>query len=116
MAVALALTGIFLYLFTISPDSNYNLGMTCMVAFFQNAAYGVLYAYSPETFPAPNRNTGTGIGSGLNRLAGLCAPLVAIYGSSANPKVPIYVSGGLFLYTAIATVCLPIETMGKQSV
>lgn len=78
MAVSLLLTGIFLYLFTISADADYQLGFSCMVAFFQNTAYGVLFAYSPETFPAPNRSTGTGISSGLNRLAGLCAPLVAI--------------------------------------
>lgn len=71
MGLSLLLTGIFLFLFTISPDSSFQLGMNCMVSFFQNAAYGVLYAYSPETFPAPNRSTGTGISSGLNRLAGL---------------------------------------------
>lgn len=78
MAVSLMFTGIFLFLFTISTDSNYQLGFSCMVAFFQNIAYGVLFAYSPETFPAPNRSTGSGISSGLNRLAGLCAPLIAI--------------------------------------
>lgn len=116
MAIALLLTGIFLVLFTIFPSSGFQLGMNCMVSFFQNMAYGVLYAYSPETFPTPNRNTGTGISSGLNRMAGLCAPLVGIYGASANAKVPIYVSGGLFLACFIAACGLPIETMGKQTV
>jgi len=118
MGVSLLFTGIFLFLFTISTDSSFQLGFSCMVALFQNTAYGVLYAYSPETFPAPNRSTGTGISSGLNRLAGLCAPLVAIYSVSDTPasaKVPIYVSGGLFLVCFVATACLPIETMGKQT-
>lgn len=78
MGVSLLLTGIFLFLFTISADPTYQLGFSCMVAFFQNIAYGVLFAYSPETFPGPNRTTGTGISSGLNRVAGLCAPLIAI--------------------------------------
>jgi len=119
MGISLMLTGVFLFLFTISPDASFQLGMSCMVAFFQNMAYGVLYAYSPETFPAPNRSTGTGIGSGLNRLAGLCAPLVAIYsvsGSAASAKLPIYVSGALFLLCFVCTACLPIETMGKQMI
>lgn len=119
MGVSLLLTGIFLFLFTISTDADFQLGFSCMVALFQNMAYGVLYAYSPETFPAPNRSTGTGIGSGLNRLTGLCAPLVAIYSVSDTPasaKVPIYVSGALFLVCFVATACLPIETMGKQTV
>lgn len=116
MAASFLLTGIFLFLFTISASSSFQLGMNCMVAFFQNAAYGVLYAYSPETFPAPNRSTGTGISSGLNRIAGLCAPLVGIYGATGNAKVPIYVSGALFLVCFIAACGLPIETMGKQTI
>jgi MFS family permease len=115
MAIATLLTGIFLFLFTSSTDADFQLAFQCLVAFFQNVMYGVLYAYTPETFPAPNRGTGTGIASFFNRIAGLCAPLVGIYGASANPKVPIYVSGGLMLSAFIAMVCLPIETRGKQT-
>jgi hypothetical membrane protein len=63
---------------------------------------------------APNRGTGTGIASGFNRIAGLCAPLIGIYGATADPKVPIYVSGALMLSAFIAMVLLPIETRGKQ--
>lgn len=114
--MSLFLTGVFLFLFTISIDTAYQLAFSCMVGLFQNAAYGVLYAYSPETFPSPNRNTGTGISSGLNRLAGLCAPLVAIYGSTGDPKIPIYVSGALMLVACVATCCLPIETAKEQTV
>lgn len=133
MAIATLLTGIFLFLFMQSATSNYQLAFSCMVAFFQNSMYGVLYgrrthslfcrqlslttitAYAPETFPAPNRGTGTGIASALNRIAGLCAPLVGIYGALNGPKVPIYVSGGLMLSAFLAMVCLPIETRGKQT-
>ncbi|KAK5955457.1 hypothetical protein OHC33_003095 [Knufia fluminis] len=107
----------FLFLFTTSTDATFQLGFSCMVALFQNQAYGTLYAYSPETFPSPNRSTGTGIGSGLNRFAGFCAPLVAIYSvsdTSASAKVPMYVSSALFLVCLMATACLPIETAGKQ--
>lgn len=117
MAVSLLLTGVFLFLFTTSTDATFQLGFSCMVALFQNQAYGTLYAYSPETFPSPNRSTGTGIGSGLNRFAGFCAPLVAIYSvsdTSASAKVPMYVSSALFLVCLMATACLPIETAGKQ--
>lgn len=67
-----------------------------------------------ETFPAPNRGTGTGVASFFNRVAGLCAPIVAIKGTGANPKVPIYVSGALMLSAFMAMVGLPIETRGKQ--
>jgi len=76
--------------------------------------YGVLYAYTPEVFPAPNRGTGTGISSCLNRIAGLCAPIIAANIPSANPNAPVFVSGGLILAAFVAMVGLPIETMGKQ--
>lgn len=43
------------------------------------------------------------------------APIVAIYGSTANPAAPIYASGGLFFAAFLAMLALPIETRGKQS-
>ncbi|KAJ5212249.1 MFS general substrate transporter [Penicillium cinerascens] len=115
MAIATLITGILLFCFTASTDSNVVLACTCLEAFFQNIMYGVLYAYTPEVFPAPNRGTGTGIGSCLNRIAGLCAPLVAIYGGSTSPTAPIYASGALILASFVAMVFLPIETRGRQA-
>lgn len=89
--------------------------MSSMEAFFQNIMYGVLYAYTPEVFPAPNRGTATGIASFLNRVAGLCAPIVAVHATTVSPSAPIYASGGLFFAAGIAMILLPIETRGKQS-
>lgn len=73
------------------------------------------YAYTPEVFPAPNRGTGTGISSFLNRVAGLCAPIVAVNAGAVDPSAPIYASAGLFFAAFIAMILLPIETRGKQS-
>ena len=77
--------------------------------------FQVLYAYTPEVFPAPNRGSGTGIASFLNRIAGLCAPIVAVNAGSGNPKAPIYASGALFFAAFLAMLALPIETRGRQS-
>ncbi|KAJ5863697.1 uncharacterized protein N7529_005613 [Penicillium soppii] len=115
MAIATLITGVLLFCFTASTSSNIQLLCSCLEAFFQNIMYGVLYAYTPETFPAPNRGTGTGISSCLNRIAGLCAPLVAIYAGSSNPNAPIYASGALILASFVAMCFLPIETRGKQT-
>lgn len=115
MAIASLITGVLLFCFTASTNANVQLVCTCLEAFFQNIMYGVLYAYTPEVFPAPNRGTGTGISSCLNRIAGLCAPLVAIYASSASADAPIYASGGLILAAFVAMVFLPIETRGRQA-
>jgi hypothetical protein len=51
----------------------------------------------------------------LNRVAGLCAPIVAIQAGSSNPKAPIYASGGLFIAAFFSMLLLPIETRGKQT-
>lgn len=115
MAISTMITGVLLFCFTASTDPNIVLVCTCLEAFFQNIMYGVLYAYTPEVFPAPNRGTGTGISSCLNRIAGLCAPLVAIYASTSNALAPIYASGALILASFVAMCLLPIETRGKQA-
>jgi len=114
MAFSTMMSGIFLFLFTISADSDYQLAFSSLEAFFQNIMYGVLYAYTPEVFPAPVRGTGTGIASMLNRIAGLCAPIIAANIPNANPSAPVFVSGGLFLAAFVAMLCFPIETRGKQ--
>ncbi|KAL8834447.1 MAG: hypothetical protein Q9170_003743 [Blastenia crenularia] len=115
IAASTLITGILVFCFTISSDPDFQLGFTCLEAFFQNVMYGVLYAYTPEVFPAPNRGTGTGIASCLNRIAGLCAPIVAVNAGQSNPKAPIYASGGLFLAAFVAMCFFPIETRDKQS-
>ncbi|KAK2625779.1 hypothetical protein QTJ16_005091 [Diplocarpon rosae] len=114
MAISTMLSGIFLFLFTLKSDANYQLTFSSLEAFFQNIMYGVLYAYTPEVFPAPVRGTGTGIASMLNRIAGLCAPIIAANIPNADPSIPVFVSGGLFLAAFVAMLLLPIETMGKQ--
>lgn len=115
IAISTLLTGVFLFVFTTNSDSDFQLTFSCLEAFFQNIMYGVLYAYTPEVFPAPNRGTGTGIASFLNRITGLCAPLVAINGGASDPRAPIYASGGLILAAFVAMCLLPIETRNKQA-
>ncbi|KAI4124842.1 MAG: hypothetical protein LQ338_004596 [Usnochroma carphineum] len=115
IAISTLVTGILVFCFTISANPSFQLTFSSLEAFFQNIMYGVLYAYTPEVFPAPNRGTGTGIASCLNRIAGLCAPIVAVNVGQTNPKAPIYASGGLFLAAFVAMCLFPIETRDKQS-
>ena len=77
--------------------------------------YGVIYAYTPEVFPAPVRGTGSGIASLLNRIAGVAAPLVAAQAGKINASAPILAAGGLYLVAFFAMILLPIETRGVQS-
>jgi hypothetical protein len=73
------------------------------------------FSSTPEVFPAPNRGTGTGIASFLNRITGLCAPIVAVHAGGVNPNAPVYAAGGLILAAFLAMCLFPIETRGKQS-
>ncbi|CAI7573430.1 unnamed protein product [Penicillium pancosmium] len=114
MAGSTMITGVLLFCFTASKDPNVQLVCSSLESFFQMMMYGVLYAYTPEVFPAPNRGTGSGIASCFNRIAGLMAPIIGIY-ASTTPSAPIYAAGALILAAFLAMIFLPIETRGKQT-
>ncbi|KAF8071534.1 major facilitator superfamily domain-containing protein [Lyophyllum atratum] len=123
MAVSTALTGIFLFLFTTSRSEAAVLGFSCASGLTQNAMYGVLFAYTPEVFPAPHRGTGDAIASSFNRITGILAPVIKIATTSATgaaisagtANAPIFVSASLFIVAAILMMFLPIETAGKAA-
>lgn len=115
MAVSTLISGAFLFFFTVSSTPTFQVLCSSMEAFFQNIMYGVLYAYTPEVFPAPIRGTGTGVASLLNRIAGLMAPVVAAVVGAAHPVLPILIAGGIYVVCAAAMILLPIETRGMQS-
>ncbi|KAF7345802.1 Sugar transporter [Mycena venus] len=116
MALSTALTGIFLFLFTTSKTENAVLGYSLASGLTQNAMYGVLYAYTPEVFPAPHRGTGDALCSAFNRICGVLAPIIKIVttnpdgsavGGTANG--PIFVSATLFMVASVLMLLLPIE-------
>ncbi|KAB5554888.1 major facilitator superfamily domain-containing protein [Coniochaeta sp. 2T2.1] len=115
LAISTLVSAVFLFLFAEfghSPGSQ--LFFSCVEAFSQNIMYGVLYAFTPEIFPAPVRGAGTGVASFLNRVTGLAAPIIAATFPGDGSTGPIWLSGGLIL-AAFAGVCMvPIETRGRQ--
>ncbi|KAF5875051.1 putative sugar transporter protein [Botrytis fragariae] len=115
MAFATMIAGVCFFLFTLRNDSSFQLGFGCAASFFQNIMFGILYAYTPETFPGSSRGTGCGIAHSLNRLGGIIAPLIAANVGASNPSIPIYVSGSLIIVAFLAMCCLRIETQNRQS-
>lgn len=122
LALSTMLTGLFLFLFTTSQTTAAVLGYSCASGLTQNAMYGVLYAYTPEVFPAPHRGTGDALCSALNRIGGFIAPLIKIAttplsgNASANTaNSPVFVSAALFMVAAVLTILLPIETAGRMA-
>lgn len=119
MAIGTLLTGIFLFGYTGIDTPDGVLGFQCVIMFTQMIMYGVLYCYTPESFPAPLRGTSDGIASSLNRLFGLFAPIIKIYGSDPDDKqsalVPIYVSAALFIVSGLLMLTLRIETAARTA-
>lgn len=115
LALSTLVSAVFLFLFVLfgtTPSSQ--LAFSCVEAFAQNIMYGVLYAFTPEIFPAPVRGAGTGVASFLNRITGLMAPILAANFPGDGTTTPVYLSGAL-IFAAFAGMCLiPIETRGRQ--
>lgn len=115
LACSTLVSAVFLFLFaTLGTDPAAQLLFTCVESFCQNIMYGVLYAFTPEVFPAPVRGVGTGAASFLNRVAGLVAPVLAANVPGDGATVPIYLSAALILAAFGGMVLIPIETRGRQ--
>ncbi|KAK1778999.1 major facilitator superfamily domain-containing protein [Copromyces sp. CBS 386.78] len=115
LALSTLVSAIFLYLFVkFGTTPGWLLTFSCIEAFAQNIMYGVLYAFTPEIFPAPVRGAGTGVASFLNRVTGLVAPILAATVPGDGTTTPVYLSAALILAAFVGMVMIPIETRGRQ--
>ncbi|GJE95530.1 MFS general substrate transporter [Phanerochaete sordida] len=114
LAISAGLTGAFLFATTTARNSNALLGWNCGYSFHSNIMYGVLYAISPELFPAKDRGTGNGLTATATRVFGILAPVIALY-ANLNTAVPVYVSGALIFGAGALALLLPYEPRGKAS-
>lgn len=115
LASSTCLSAIFLFFFVIyGTTATWQLVFSCIEAFAQNIMYGVLYAFTPEIFPAPVRGAGTGVASFLNRITGLMAPVLAANIPGDGATTPIYISAVLILSAFVAMCLIPIETRGAS--
>lgn len=115
LASSTFISAIFLFFFVIyGTTPTRQLVFSCVEAFAQNIMYGVLYAFTPEIFPAPVRGAGTGVASFLNRITGLMAPVLAATIPGDGATTPIYMSAGLILSAFVGMCLIPIETRGAQ--
>ncbi|KAK7460649.1 MFS sugar transporter [Stygiomarasmius scandens] len=115
LAISSGLTGAFLFATTTARSSNALLGWNCGYTFFSNIMYGVLYAVSPEIFPAKYRGTGNGLTATATRVFSVMAPIIALY-ANLETAVPVYVSGGMIIGTGFLALLLPYEPRGKASI
>ncbi|KAH0045515.1 Clavaminate synthase-like protein, partial [Aureobasidium melanogenum] len=107
-------SGIFLFAYTAAENRAGDLAFSCITGLFANFEYAIMYAFTPESFPAPHRGTATGTAATLLRLGGICASLIGTY--TEFSVVPIYVSASLWIVVGLVAFALPFETHGRAAI
>ncbi|KAG6008195.1 hypothetical protein E4U21_004794 [Claviceps maximensis] len=114
LSIFTILTGVFLYCSTTAVNSTSLLGWNCAFNFCSNVMYAVLYGYTPEIFPTPQRGTGNALTATCNRIFGIMAPIVAMF-ANLQTAAPVYTSGALFIAAGLLALILPFESRGKAA-
>ncbi|OTG81169.1 MFS transporter [Acinetobacter sp. ANC 4648] len=87
----------------------------CLMSFFNLGAWGVLYTYTPEQYPANIRAFGSGWASAVGRMGGIVAPLVVthmmVMQNGFNQVFTMFTI--VLLAVALVVLVLGEETKGK---
>ncbi len=89
-----------------------------LLSFFNLGAWGALYAYSPENYPAQIRASGVGMAAGVGRIGGILGPLTIPYlgamGWSTGAIFTLFAA--TIVVGALAVALLGRETKGELAV
>jgi hypothetical protein len=103
--------GVSLILFATINTHASNVGLNVMEYFFQSMFNAVLYAWTPEAFPARVRGTASGMASFWGRLFSIFSPLVAARLLEGSLDGPLFLAGaGVFVCT-FAILWLPTRAL-----
>ena len=85
-----------------------------LVAMFSQTFASILYAYTPECYPTHIRNSGSGIGYGIGRLANVFGPLIVafLFNHYGYKSVFIYVAA-MWLLVAVVVCGFGPSTKGQ---
>ncbi|KAJ5757177.1 uncharacterized protein N7511_007359 [Penicillium nucicola] len=99
-----------------------NFGLSKNIFFFSDktlanskpsSEYAIMYAFTPESFPAPHRGTGAGTAAALLRFGGLVASIIS--SQTGFTTAPIYASAALWVAVGVFCLGLPFETHGHDA-
>ena len=105
-------TALSAWLFGSSEIQNQLLLWGSMLSFFNLGAWGALYAYTPENYPAEIRGTGSGSAAGFGRIGSIIAPLLV--GSLIEKQVS-YESIFLIFTVTIILGVIVLWMIGKET-
>lgn len=133
MGISSIITGVFLFAYVGVSNPTSSLAFACITGMLGNfgtctpvphlykfsltdnvTEYAIMYAFTPESFPAPHRGTGTGTAASLLRFGGLCASLIA--SQTGFTPAPIYASAALWVAVGFVCFGLPFETHGHAAI
>ena len=103
------------YFFGQAHSVNMIMFWGCLMSFFNLGAWGVLYTYTPEQYPANIRAFGSGWASAIGRIGGIAAPLVVTQMMVAQNGFHHVFMMFTVVLLAVAAVVLILgeETQGK---
>ncbi|KAJ5948482.1 hypothetical protein N7454_001789 [Penicillium verhagenii] len=113
MGLSAVVTAVFLFAYVGVSNPASSLAFSCVTVLLANFEYAIMYAFTPESFPAPHRGTGVGTAAALLRFGGLVASLIS--SQTGFSSVPIYVSASLWVLVGIYCLGIPYETHGHDA-
>jgi len=104
------------YFFGQADSVNSIMFWGCLMSFFNLGAWGVLYTYTPEQYPANIRAFGSGWASAMGRIGGIVAPMVVTHMMVAKNGFNHVFMMFTIVLLAVALVILVLgeETQGKR--
>ena len=115
LTIFLAGTALAAWLFGHAASTSEVLGFGCLLYFFALGAWGCVYSYTPELYPAQVRGAGTGWAAAFGRIGAFIAPMIvpalyAIYGEETGFIAVFTVLTVVFLVVALVVAIFGIET------
>ncbi|WP_130803574.1 niacin transporter NiaP [Acinetobacter ihumii] len=103
------------YFFGQAQSVNMIMFWGCLMSFFNLGAWGVLYTYTPEQYPANIRAFGSGWASAIGRMGGIAAPFIVTHMMVAQNGFHHVFMMFTVVLLAVAAVVLILgeETQGK---
>ncbi len=87
----------------------------CLMSFFNLGAWGVVYTYTPELYPASMRATGSGAAAAIGRVGGIVAPMVITHMMVLNNAFSwiFILFTAVMVLVAVVVLWLGEETKGR---
>lgn len=113
-SIIAVLTGLFMFLATVSRSRDALLAFECILSFLQTATMAVLVTYSVEVFAAPFRGFGLGVVGFCWGVFGLIASIITTFEGAVADGAAVWFCGAIWVIMGGAWMVVP-ETKGRAA-